>query len=165
MKRLDPTVVRAQIEALKFAYPDIWDDEADRGLALESETELADYLAAVVDRMQEAETRVEGIDLLFQDWRERKARFERRIDAMRELAFKVMSAAEQRKIELDAATLSIRAGTPRVIVTDEAALPIECVRFKREPNKTEIKDRLARGETVAGAELSNAEPVLTVRTK
>lgn len=165
MNRLDPTFVRAQIEALRRTHPDIWDDEDDRLLALESETELREFLARVVDRMQNAQAMAEGIDGLFKLWKARLARFEQRIDAMRALAFNLMDQTGVRKIELDAATLSIRAGQPRVIITDEAALPPDCVRIRTEPNKTAIKEHLERGEPVAGAEMSNAEPVLNVRVK
>jgi len=79
--------------------------------------------------------------------------------------FKLMEMARLPKIELVPATLSIRAGQPRVIVTDEAVLPDNCVRIKREPNKIAIKELLGRGEQIAGAELSNSEPSLTVRVK
>jgi hypothetical protein len=54
---------------------------------------------------------------------------------------------------------------PKVIVTDEAVLPDNCVRIVREPNRTAIKEHLARGEPVPGAELSNAEPSLAVIRK
>jgi hypothetical protein len=70
-----------------------------------------------------------------------------------------------KKVELRQATLSIRAGTPRVIITDEARLPEDCIRIKREPDKVAIKEHLARGEPVAGAEMSNREEVLAVRIK
>jgi hypothetical protein len=79
--------------------------------------------------------------------------------------FKLMTHAGLRRVVLPEATLSIRAGQPRVIITDEAALPPDCVRVRTEPDKVAIKDRLMRGEPVPGATLSNSESVLSVRTK
>jgi hypothetical protein len=74
-----------------------------------------------------------------------------------------MQQAEVKKLELVRATLSVRSGVPHVIITDEAALPDNCVRIKREPNKVLIKELIDQGVPVAGATLSNAEPILAIR--
>ena len=165
--RLDPTFVRAQIEALRVSYPGIWDDDDQQLLAdmLEGETDLHEFLTGVVRRMCEAEALASGIGNLLVDMRDRQRRFYERHDAMRALAFKLMQQAAVKKVELPQATLSIRAGQPKVIITDETVLPPNCVRIKREPDKVAIREHLARGEPVAGAELSNSEPVLAVRVK
>jgi Siphovirus Gp157 len=162
---LDPTFVRAQIEALRVSYPQIADDEDRWLLTLESETRLPEFLAVAVNRMQDADAKIEGIGDLIAELKARCDRFEQRSDAMRGLMFKVMQAAEVRKIELAAATLSIRAGQPRVIITDETRLPPNCVRIKREPDKVMIRELIDQGVPVAGAEISNSEPVLSVRIK
>jgi hypothetical protein len=164
-RRIDPTFVLAQIELLRLRYPQIWDDDDTLEIVLESETDLNDALAAIVERMCEAEAFAIAINAVVNNLRDRRDRFNNRYEAMRTLVFKLMSSADVRKVELVQATLSIRAGQPKVIVTDEAALPIDCVRIKREPDKVAIKEHLARGEPVPGAELSNAEPTLAVRTK
>jgi hypothetical protein len=165
--RLDPTFVRMQIEQLRLTHPGIWEDGDEQLLldSLEGETDFHRFMTAVVRRMCEAEACADGIGDLIREVKERQQRFEQRSDAMRSLAFKVMNIAAVRKVELPQATLSIRAGTPKVIVTDEAALPENCIRIKREPDKIAIKEHLARGDQVPGAEMSNAEPVLAMRIK
>ena len=165
--RLDPIFVFAEIERLRVTYPQIWEEGDEQLLldSLEGETDFHRFLAAVVRRICEAEACAEGIGDLIREVRERQARFEQRGDAMRALAFKLMQQTEVRKVELPQATLSIRAGQPRVIITDESALPPDCVRIKREPDKIALKEHLMRGEHIAGAELSNAEPVLALRIK
>jgi len=165
--RLDPIFVFAEIERLRVTYPQIWEDGDEQLLldSLEGETDFHRFLAAVVRRICEAEACAEGIGDLIREVRERQARFEQRSNAMRALAFKLMTQADVRKLELPQATLSIRAGQPRVIITDEAALPPDCVRTRTEPDKITIKNLLARGDQVPGAELSNAEPALAVRIK
>ncbi len=163
--RLDPTFVLAQIELLRLRYPQIWDDDDTLGIGLEGETDLHEVLAIVVLRMRNAEALAIGDNVLINDLKERRDRFDQRAEAMRSLAFKLMDAAGVRKLELPIATLSIRAGQPRVIITDEAALPDYCMRIKREPDKLVIKDRLQRGDDIPGAELSNSEPTLAVRVK
>jgi hypothetical protein len=165
--RLDPTFVRAQIEALRITHPGIWEsgDEKLLGDMVEGETGLHEFLTRVVDVMDDAEENIDGIQVKMDERKARKARFEQRYEAMRTLAKKLMEQAGLRKIVLPTATLSISAGPPRVIVTDEARLPPDCIRIKREPNRIAIKERLERGEHVDGAELSNSEPQLAVRIK
>jgi len=163
--RLDPTFVRTQIEQLRLSHPGIWEDGDEQLLldSLEGETDFHRFLTAVVRRICEAEACADGIGDLIREVKERQQRFEQRGDAMRSLAFKVMQTAAVRKVELPQATLSIRAGQPRVIITDEAALPENCIRIKREPDKVLIKELISQGVPISGAELSNAEPVLAVR--
>lgn len=165
--RLDPTFVRAQIELLRHTHPDIWDADDETLLAdmLEAETGLHDFLTVVIARMLDTDAKIDGIGNLMAALKSRCDRFEQRSDAMRGLMFRLMSWAGVRKVELPAATLSIRAGQPRVIITDEARLPEQFVRIKREPDKHLIANHLKAGEPVPGAELSNSEPTLAVRVK
>jgi len=163
--RLDPTLLRAHIEALRHSHPQIANEEDQWLLTLESETELHEFLTRVIARMQDTDAKINGLGDLIASLKARCDRFEQRSDAMRALAFKVLVQAGVKRLELPAATLSIRSGQPKVIITDETALPRDCVRIRTEPDKVAIKEHLARGEPVAGAELSNAEPVLSVRVK
>jgi hypothetical protein len=163
--RLDPTFVRAQIELLRLRYPQIWDDDDTLGLGLEGETDLHEFLALVVLRMRNAEALAIGDNVLINDLKERRDRFNRQYEAMRTLALKLMSAADVRKVVLPQATLSVSLGPAKVIITDEAALPENCVRIKREPDKVLIKELLTQGVPVSGAEMSNAEEHLAVRVK
>jgi len=165
--RLDPTFVRSQIELLRVTHPDIWDagDETLLIDMLEGETGLKEFLETGLDAKLKSDELVEGIGKRMANAKARLDRFEQRSDAVRTLMFKLMIHAGLRRVVLAEATLSIHAGSQKVIITDEAALPEACWRVRREPNKTIIKDMLARGEHVPGAEMSNAEPFLNVRTK
>ena len=49
------------------------------------------------------------------------------------------------------------------MITDETALPPDCLRMHPKPDTTKIKELLSRGDIVPGAEMSNAAPVLTIR--
>ena len=165
---LDPTFVRAQIELLRISHPGIWDDGDEQLLAdmLEAETSLHEFLITLMRRaLLDDDAIVRGTEAIMADMKARRVRYELRIEAARTLAFKLMQQANVRKIELPIATLSIRAGTPKVIITDEAALPENCIRIKREPDKVLIKELINQGVPISGAELSNAEPTLAVRVK
>ncbi len=161
--RHDPQIIRLQIEQLLRQFPELQED--DIPLALESETDATEYLRSIERIRQDAVALAKATDLVIDDLTQRKRRFERRDEAIRQLMLQMLQAANLRKLELPEATLSIRAGSPKVIVTDEPAIPDEFVRIKREPDKTKIKGALQDGTQVPGATLSNAEEYLTVRTK
>jgi hypothetical protein len=56
-------------------------------------------------------------------------------------------------------------GAKSAEITDEKALPDDCWRMKREPDKALIKARLARGDDIPGAVLVQAPPSLVVTSK
>ena len=168
--RLDPTFVRQQIELLRVTHPEVWDgDEQLLADMLEGSTDLHGFVSATVRLMRKAEANAKGARADADEYAAplmlRAARFEQRSEALRGLMFKLLMHAGLKKLELAAATLSIRAGQPRVIITDEARLPESFVRIKREPDKHLIASHLKAGEPVPGASLSNSEPVLSVRVK
>lgn len=163
--RLDPTIIARDIDALIVACPELADDESLRHDMIEGETEAFNLLSLIVRRIGTIKALTESIAAYLKDLGERKSRLERRLDAYRAMARKLMGHANLRKAELAEATLSISAGRQKVIVTDESLLTDAYCSIKREPNKTAIKDALEAGDEVAGAVLSNAEENLTIRTK
>ena len=63
-------------------------------------------------------------------------------------------------------TASIRAGTPSLMVIDEAAVP-SIYWEPREPrlNRQGLTAELKQGAEITGVAMSNPEPVLSVRTR
>jgi hypothetical protein len=163
--RLDPNTIRQQISNLLLQYPELQEDEVLRADMIEGETEAFDFLSVIVAKILDTDASVSGLDTIIDDLKARQDRMSRRHDSLRALAFKIMQAADLRKAELTAATLSVRQGNPRVILTDETLVPDAYCRIKKEPNKAAIKAALETGEHIPGATLSNAEPSLTVRIK
>lgn len=160
---LDPTFIKQEITGLRLAYPDL--DAEEWELSLESETDLIEFLRSVERHRQDADTLAAAIDTQIDDLKARRNRYRLREDAMRRLAFNVMQHAGLKKAELPEATLSVRAGTPKVVITDESALTEDFIRTKREPAKDLIATMLKNGHAVPGAILSNAEPTLSVRIR
>lgn len=161
---MNADLIRQQISNLRLTHPELVEDEESWLLALESETDLTETLRAIERKRHETAGLAGGIVHALSQLHERQERFERREKALRGTLFNLLQAADLRKKELPEATLTIRNGTARVIVTDELILPDIACRFKREPDKTKIKELLATGP-VRGAELSNAEPCLSIRVK
>ncbi|HEX8837469.1 MAG TPA: siphovirus Gp157 family protein [Candidatus Acidoferrum sp.] len=164
-KRLDPIFVQQEIAQLLLDHPELEEDEVFRADMIEGSTAAPEFLSEVVQRIEAARVVGAGIKLYIADLKERADRMERRQDALRGLAFRVMQTAQLSKLELPEATLSVRAGQRKVIVLNEAEIDDTLMRIKKEPNKTLIKELLLAGNEVGGCVLSNAEPVLAIRVK
>ena len=163
--RLDPTVIKHQVDGLLAAYPELVEDEVLRLDMIEGSTDLVDFVRRLERSRQDASALTEAIAMNVDALRARAARFERREQAIRDLMFRMLELAHLKKLEMPEATVSVRVGVPKVIVTDEAALPDEFCRIKREPDKGKIKAALAELKPVPGAALSNAEDTLAIRVK
>jgi hypothetical protein len=163
--RIDASVILHQINNLLVQYPELVEDDALRADMIEGETEVFEFLEELERKRREAVHLIDGLtpDLVAMGLRQK--RFERREEAVRLLMFKIMEMADIKKHELPLATLSMRNGPVKVVITDEQRLADEYVRIKREPNKIAIKEALDSGARVDGAELSNPVTVLSIRTK
>ena len=77
-----------------------------------------------------------------------------------------MVEADIKKITAPDLTVSIRAGTPSVVITDERLVPPQYWE-PRDPrlNRQSLAVDLKAGQAIDGAVLGNPEPVLSVRVK
>jgi len=162
---LNPFLIKAQIDNLLVANPELADDDILRADMIEGATDAFELLAILVGKIEDTDILIDGIAERKAELGEREARFQRRVISLRNLIFKLMEAASLNKAELPTATLSIRAGQRKVVIIDETILPDVLCRIKREPDKARIKDMLTAGQEVRGAELSNGEMTLAIRVK
>ena len=146
------------------AHPDI--DEETLADTIEGLTNLHDVVAAIVRAALTDEALGEGLRGRIAQMQERLIRIEDRAAARRQIARDAMIETDIKKITAPDFTISIRAGTASVVVTDEPAIPSKYWE-PRTPrlNKQLLAADLKCGEPVAGATLNNPEPVLSVRTK
>lgn len=158
-----PEYLRSQIELLRHSNPEIWDGD-DRMLAdmLEGETDLFEFLTALVQEKDEAEAFAETCNILISQYRKRKERLEHRVKRLRELMRSVLQDSGLKNYRLATTTLSVRPGPRKVIVTNESELPDQYFRVQRTPDLTAIKEHIDQGIAVPGATLSNAESVLSM---
>ena len=163
--RYDPAVVKHQIDNMLLSHPELQDDDVLRADMVEGSTSAFEFLSQVVRLIGDNDALAKGVTIYIDELRARKERLFRRDQALRALIFQVMTLADLPKAELAEATVSIRAGQQKVIVTDETVLPDQFCRIKREPDKTAIKEALTHGDSVAGAQLSNGESTLMIRVK
>lgn len=160
---MNPEHIKTQLRALIAANPELQDDEILKLDTIEGATEVKELLEILVSQIAASNAMADGIKLYENTFRARRERFERRAESIRGLIFSVMQAAELKKFPLPMATLTVSNGQQRVIITDETAIPERFMKIEQTPRKNDIKSAIAQGETVPGATLSNAEPVLTIR--
>jgi len=77
-----------------------------------------------------------------------------------------MVESEIKKITAPDFTVSIRPGSASLVVVDEAVIP-QAFWEPRDPrlNRQALLGELKQGAIIAGVQLSNPEPVLSVRSK
>lgn len=164
MRDLDANAIIQQITSLLLEYPDLQDDEVLRADMVEGSTELVEFLRRLERARRETEANFEALELVIKDYKLRKYRLVKREEAMRSLAMKLLTAADVEKLLLPEATYSLRNVPPSVVITDESALPDAACKFRREPDKTAIKQMLEIG-SVNGASLTNGGRTISIRIK
>lgn len=141
-------------------------DEADLVAALREETPEVDALLLRLVRAQdEAKWTAEAINDRIGDLTIRRNRANRRHDEYRRAIYGILDVMGLKNWRSAEFSVSTSMGKPGVVITDEAALPAEFVRVERTPDKTAIANALRAAQDVPGAELGNAAPQLTIRTK
>lgn len=141
-------------------------DEGTLADTLEGITDLHEILAEVVRAALADEAMASGLQQRMGAMAERLDRLQYRAAKRREIARDVMVESEIKKVTAPDLTLVIRPGIPALMVIDESAVPRDFWEA-REPrlNRQKLLADLKQGVAIQGVELSNPQPVLTVRTK
>jgi hypothetical protein len=145
-------------------WPDI-DDETLRD-TLEGITDLSDMIAEVIRSSLADQAMVSGLKERLEQMRCRLGRLEARAVKKRQLALNGLVEADIKKLTQPDFTVSVRAGTPGLMITSEADIPDGF--WLAQPPKLDrqgVLQALRSGETVSGATLTNPAPTLSVRTR
>lgn len=162
MRTLEAKYIQDEITALLLQHPELAEDEVLRADSIEGETGAFEFLSSIVRKIDATKMLTDGTATYIEELRGRKARFERRQEALRALMMKIMNAANLRKAELAECTLSIRVNGPKVLIINDAEIPDEFMRIKKEPDKIRIKAAMMANKNVPGCALSNSEPSLAI---
>jgi len=166
MNRVGLAAVQYQAlrDRLRAQDPEL--DEETLADTLEGITDLHEILAQIVRAVLTDEAMASGLQQRMGVMAERLDRLHFRAAKRREIARDVMVEAEIKKVTAPDLTLLVRPGTPALVVTDESAVPAEFWE-PREPrlNRQRLLAEVKHGGVVQGVQLSNPQPVLTVRTK
>ena len=134
-------------------------DEQTLADTVEGLTDVHEIVQAVIRSAITDEALARGLKGYIADMQDRAAK-------RRQIARDVMIELDLKKLDAPDFTASIRDGIPSLVVLDEDAVPKTYwspgePRLKRQILANDLK----QGTEVAGAALSNPEPVLSVRTR
>ena len=155
---------RAICDRIRAEDPNI--DERTLADTVEGLTDLHEIVAAIIRSALADEALSAGLKGRIADMQGRLHRLQNRASKRRQIAKEVMVELDLKKITAPDFTVSIRPGTPSLLVIDEAAVPSiywqpSEPRLNRQKLATELKD----GAEITGVTLSNPEPVLSVRIR
>ena len=155
---------RAVSERIRAEDPQI--DEQTLADTVEGLTDLQEILTAVIRGALADQALATGLEGRIGEMQARRDRLQDRAAKRRQIAKDVMVELDLKKLSAPDFTVSIRPGTPALMVIDEAAVP-SIYWEPREPrlNRQELANDLKQGAEIAGVALSNPEPVLSVRTR
>lgn len=162
---LDAATVRKQMADLLAAYPELAEDETLRADTFEAETDVYALVERALSERREAETMAVAIKEREGDLFARRARYERKAEAMKALIRGIMDAARLDKLTLPEATISITKARASVEVIVPEDLPQGFYALERKPDKKALFAALSAGDHVPGARLVSGSPSLVVRTK
>jgi len=145
-------------------YPDI-DDETLFD-TLEGATNLNEAVGAIVRSAVDDESLADALKARVDNMRERLSRIQHTASQKRRAALEAMEQVDLKKIVEPDFTISVRPGSPGVVVTCEAEIPDAYkVPQPTKIDRRKILDALKAGADVPGAVLSNSRNTLSVRTK
>jgi hypothetical protein len=141
-------------------------DEQTLADTVEGMTDLHEIVAAIIRAALTDEALATGLKGRITEMQGRLERLQDCAAKRRQIAKDVMVELDIKKITASDFTVSIRPGTPALLVLDEAAVP-SIYWEPREPrlNRQELLNELKEGAEIGGVTLSNPDPVLSVRTK
>ncbi len=151
-------------QQLHDLYPE--SDEETLADTLEGLTRLDDVLAEVVRSTLSDETLAEALRGRIADMRVRLERLEHAAETKRAAIAAAMSETNLRTLTMPEATVSLRDLPPKLIVTEEGAIPSDY--WKPQPPKLDrrgLTDALKAGAPCTGATLSNGGVTVAVRVK
>lgn len=155
---------RAIRDRIKAHEPDI--DEETLADTVEGLTDLHEIVVAVIRSAVEDEALASGLKCRLSDMQGRLARLQDRASKRRQIARDVMTELGLKKITAPDLTVSIRPGTPAVEILNEETVPsLYWTPGQPRINKAMLAVDLKEGVDVEGAQLSEPEPVLSVKVR
>ena len=149
---------------LMETYPDI-DDETLFD-TLEGTTNLNEAVGVIVRSALDDEVLLQALKARIEGMRERLSRIQNTASNKRLAALEAMEQVELKKIVEPDFTISVRPGSPGVVVTCDDTIP-DAYKVPQPPkiDRRKILDALKAGADIPSAVLSNIKNTLSVRTK
>lgn len=130
-------------DQLLAVYPQLAEDEQALLDTLDGMDTLNEQVVAILRHAIERETHGKALSELIEAMTTRKRRLEDGAKSLRTAALRAMQEAGIKKIAAPDMTIGVSPGKPRLVITDETAIPSELCRVKREPDRKAIADYLS----------------------
>ena len=155
---------KAVRERLQAEDPSL--DEQTLADTVEGLTDLREILQAVIRAALADEALASGLKGRIGEMEGRLGRLQDRAAKRRQIAKEVMAELDIKKLQAPDFTASIRPGFPSLMVINETEIP-SIYWEPRDPklDRASLLADLKQGTEVQGVALSNAEPILSVRTR
>jgi hypothetical protein len=155
---------RALRDRIKSEDPNV--DEQTLADTIEGLTDLHEIIVAIMRSALDDESRIAALKCRIIDMQARLVRFQERASKRRQIARDVMAELDLKNILAPDFTISLRPGTPALVVVNEDAIPGNYW-TSGEPrlNRQKMTNDLKGGADIEGAMLSNPAPVLSVRVR
>ena len=158
------TSYRSICDRIRKQDPQI--DEQTLADSVEGLTDVHEIISAIIRAALNDEALVLGLKCRISDMLGRLDRLQERAAKRRQIAKDAMVELDLKKIAAPDFSASIRPGMPALVVLNEDAVP----KTYWEPGEPRLRRQilaydLKGGAEIAGATLSNPEPVLSVRTR
>ncbi len=151
-------------EQIRNEFPDI--DEETLADTLEGLTNLNEMLGAVVRSHLDDMAIIDALKSRMADMQDRLSRISKRAEKKREIVTSVMEQADLKKLAEADFTVSLRASSAPLVVTEEESIPEPY--WKPQAPKLDRQGLIAAlksGEHVPGAVLGNPRMAIAIRTK
>lgn len=161
MRQPNPAIYAALAADIRDAFPD--DDQllAD---TLEGETDFHEAVAAVLEDLDRAEVFAEANKQMADRYAARKKLMDARQAKLRDTLMTLMGAADLRKLQLAAATVSVVATRPKAVFDgDPTQLPDDLRKVTIKPDLAALKAALSEGVAIPGATLTNGGETVSIR--
>tara|TARA_B100001093_G_C26502623_1_gene873983 strand:+ start:98 stop:580 length:483 start_codon:yes stop_codon:yes gene_type:complete len=159
--RMDETLVRMVSEILEPYSEDLeafWD-------TLHGETDILDLVGSALEELNSADGDIEKLSYLIKIYSDRRDIVKYRKDSIKRSLQSILHITGQKKIPHALATVSLRDGSERVVITNPEEIPSQLCKVTRTPDKAEIKKQLLAGEKIEGARLETGPSTISVRMK
>jgi hypothetical protein len=161
----DAQNVKNQIRAFIAAHPELAEDDQFLADVLEGETDLHRVIDRALTERQEAAFMSEAIKSRVDALNERKARYDRKQESMKDLIKGLMLSAGLDKLPLPEATLTITKPRLHVEVDDVNELSQGFFKTERKADKKAIMEAFEAGFQVPGARVEKSDFSLVIRSR
>lgn len=153
------TAAKSLLEELSLGE----DEDAKHDL-VEGETMFFEAIERALNEIDECDVMIVGLDEKIKQFQSRKKRAGDRAERLRGMIDQAFHMAEINSHKFARATISIKRVPPKLVVTDEAALPSKF--YAPQPPKLDKKalfDAIKAGEEIPGAHKSNGGSTIQIR--